>query len=416
MAFPGNTSKTAPGVSSAKAKAAARKEQRAQRRSERRAQRMEDFKNQNISGAGNFNFNQHNPSKHSGSTHVSNQEVNFLRKNNKGENGRTNFRDNLDALRAQKESGATFGKRAERSYQRMERRAGRIDERQKQRYTDHFNKIGKDKEDAKKLIEDYEKNTEGLDADKAFEALEGGRQFDPSGGDQARYEKMVAAKEKAQQNTGSTGQPSNPIDQTVTGGADSTPSNNHMNYAAVMPSADQEQKVEQDNDITTKIDGDNNKVFNHQDNSVRNYGGSQRTFVYQGGSGGSAYEDTPVSAATMGGFYDVDDSPAAQAQFNDMYKDFNKDNGTRFAGQAMATVDMFDMDARSYTPEAMETWLGKSEQYSYDKADEQTAQVFGDIWNKDYITEEWQMPTPPSEIKSEAADIADKQKDDIDDI
>ena len=213
-------------------------------------------------------------------------------------------------------------------------------------------------------------------------------------------DKPPAGTQPAVQPGGSTGQPKNPIDETVTGENDAVPDNNHMNYAAVMPSADQEQQVKQDNDITTKIDGDNNKVFNHQDNSIRQYGGSNRTFVYQGGSGGSG-SDAPVSAATMGGFYDVDDSPAAQAQFNDMYKDFNKDNGTRFAGEAMKTMDMFAVDARSYTPESMENWLGRSEQYSYDKADEQTAQTFGDIWNPDYITEDWKMPTSPSEIKSE---------------
>ena len=44
----------------------------------------------------------------------------------------------------------------------------------KQRYIDHFNKIGKDEADSKALIEDYERNTKGLDADTAFEALEGG--------------------------------------------------------------------------------------------------------------------------------------------------------------------------------------------------------------------------------------------------
>ena len=122
------------------------------------------------------------------------------------------------------------------------------------------------------------------------------------------------------------------------------------------------------------------------------------------------YQQQPWVAFT------TDDSPAAQAQFNDMYKDFNKDNGTRFAGEAMKTMDMFAVDARSYTPESMENWLGKSEQYSYDKADEQTAQVFGDIWNKDYITEDWKMPTAPKAIESNAEEIADKAKEDIDDI
>ena len=64
----------------------------------------------------------------------------------------------------------------------------------KKRYTDHFNKIATSEEDAKNLIADYEKNTQGLDADRAFEALEGGRQFDLKGGDKMRYDKAMQGK------------------------------------------------------------------------------------------------------------------------------------------------------------------------------------------------------------------------------
>ena len=52
----------------------------------------------------------------------------------------------------------------------------------KKQYTDHFNKKTS-AEDTANLIADYEKNTQGMDPAKAFEALEGGRQFDPKGGD-----------------------------------------------------------------------------------------------------------------------------------------------------------------------------------------------------------------------------------------
>ena len=95
----------------------------------------------------------------------------------------------------------------------------------------------------------------------------------------------------------------------------------------------------------------------------------------------------------------------------------NRDNQKRYAGAAMETYAKYGkIDAREYTPESMETALGRSTQYSYDKADEQTGHVFGDIWNPNYITEEWKMPTPPKEIESNAADIADKAKEDIEDI
>ena len=90
--------------------------------------------------------------------------------------------------------------------------------------------------------------------------------------------------------------------------------------------------INQDNDIS--IDGNRNQVS--QDNSItqsidsrdqsdnrRYYGGSSRTFNYSGGDGESGLYDSPVSKATMGGFYDTDDSPAAAAKFMDMYIDSN---------------------------------------------------------------------------------------------
>jgi hypothetical protein len=84
----------------------------------------------------------------------------------------------------------------------------------------------------------------------------------------------------------------------------------------------------QDNDINTDIEGDNNYVYNRQDNSVRNYGGDTRVFNYQ--SSGNPALDSPVSAATMGGYYDVDDSPGARAARLDqeitMANDYSKGN------------------------------------------------------------------------------------------
>ena len=234
-----------------------------------------------------------------------------------------------------------------------------------------------------------------------------------------RIDARRAAKAKAQAAKGSSGQTQNPIDKTQTGETDSAPKNEEMNYAAVMPNDYNQanthiQDVTQDNDISTNVTGNNNTVVNNQDNSVRQYGGDNRSFVYNGGSGGT---DTPVSAATMSGFYDVDDSPAAQAKFNDMYTTMNRDNQKRFAGQGLATAAQYsNFDARSYTNESMENYLNKSTQYSYDRADRQTGLVFGDIWNPNYITEEWKMPTPPKAIESNAEEIADKAKEDIEDI
>ena len=48
---------------------------------------------------------------------------------------------------------------------------------------------------------------------------------------------------------------------------------------------------------------------------------------------------------------------------------------------------------------------------------EQTGHVFGDIWNDNYITEGWKMPSAPkAPIESNAEEIADKAKEDIEDV
>ena len=90
----------------------------------------------------------------------------------------------------------------------------------------------------------------------------------------------------------------------------------------------QSQDVTQDNDINTNVNGNNNTVVNNQDNSVRQYGGDNRSLVIneantgnQSGSGSSggygSSADKAITMGTLGGFYDVDDSPGAQASFVD---------------------------------------------------------------------------------------------------
>ena len=240
---------------------------------------------------------------------------------------------------------------------------------------------------------------------------QGGQNWDEN--DQARYEKLVAAKKKANAHQ-------NSVDQSITGHSDSVPDNKQVTgygRGGASAQSNQRQDVNQNNDITSTVNGNNNTVINEQDNSIRQYGGNSRSFNYSGGKGGNRYEDTPVSMATMSGYYDVDDSPAAQAKFIDMYTTLNRDNQKRYAGSAMKTFAKYGkVDARSYTDESMENTLNRGIQYSFDRADRQTGHVFGDIWNDNYITEDWKMPSPPDPIESNAADIAKDAKKDIEDL
>ena len=254
---------------------------------------------------------------------------------------------------------------------------------------------------------------------------QGGKNWDKN--DQARYEKLVEAKKKANARQGSTGKPENLVDQSQVGKTDSVPSNQDIQQKpwsgspyekmANAHSTKQEQNINQDNDITSHVTGDKNTVINEQDNSIRQYGGDNRSFTYNGNGKGPTGGDAPVSAATMAGFYGPDNSPAAQAKFVDMYTTMNRDNQKRYAGDAMKTFAKYgNIDARSYTDESMENALNRGIQYSFDRADRQTGHVFGDIWNDKYITEEWKMPSAPKPIESNAAEIAEKAKKDIEDI
>lgn len=138
----------------------------------------------------------------------------------------------------------------------------------------------------------------------------------------------------------------------------------------------QKQDIAQDNDQTSTITGDNNTVWQQQDNSIRQYGGDNRSFVYQGGNSGV---DTPVSAATMAGFYDVDDSPAAQAKFHDLHNTLNNDAQKRYQGMGMKTASMFtNFDARGYDPAVLEDNLKQDEQRSYDRSTLAKLDAFGD--------------------------------------
>ena len=149
----------------------------------------------------------------------------------------------------------------------------------------------------------------------------------------------------------------------------------------------------------TAIAGDNNTVTNNQtiDNS-RTYGGSTRTFNYQ--SSGNPATDTPVSAATMAGFYDVDDSPAANAGRLDRQIDQNRQNQQFYeqntAGIAQRAID--NASANSYIdPAALDKRIAQREQYSRDTATAMGSNIFGDLFA--FKPPTWKSPKAPEKVE-----------------
>lgn len=158
----------------------------------------------------------------------------------------------------------------------------------------------------------------------------------------------------------------------------------------------QEQTVTQDNDINQTM-GNNNIVTNNVDNSVRQYGGDNRSMVINTNGKGSLTKqlDGAATAATLGGFYDVDDSPAANASFVDRYNVMNKDmqkgfkSPQDFTNKAIAMADKFtQMDANRFD-QRIQARQRKNEARSRLMFND----IFGDPSKK---TADWQRPDTPS--------------------
>ena len=157
-------------------------------------------------------------------------------------------------------------------------------------------------------------------------------------------------------------------------------------------------QVSQDNSITQTVD---NSVDN-TDNSRRFYGGSTRTFNYKGGDGESKLYDTPVSSATTGGFYDVDDSPAASQKFMDMYIDSNRlaQRGNRREYDTYKDTDYSPNN--SGRDSELNSELKNSIQESRDRADKARDAIFKGKSPCDFNFTLPEMPTP---ITSDASKI-----------
>ena len=156
--------------------------------------------------------------------------------------------------------------------------------------------------------------------------------------------------------------------------------------------------------------GNNNYSDQRIDNSNHIYGGSTKVFNYQGGSGENSLFDSPVSAATMGGFYDVDDSPAAQAKFMGLHTDLNADAQKRFAGDAMSIVNKYKTMGQG-TRKDYEAENQKRLQASKDAAAIANNNIFGDqaLWRGNLG--EYKFGASPKPID----DPFEKDKDDDDD-
>ena len=160
----------------------------------------------------------------------------------------------------------------------------------------------------------------------------------------------------------------------------------------------------------TAINGDNNSVDNSVDNSI-SYGSDIRNFEYNpsGGNDGNpaGLYDSPVSMATMGGFYDVNDSASATHQFLGKYMHGNNlyQKGQRDAYNARTDTDYKSQadSVNQFNPLAMQERLDREPQIDRDRAYLGLSKVFGDL---DNFKMSWTPSQQPEDIESDVGDIA----------
>jgi len=211
---------------------------------------------------------------------------------------------------------------------------------------------------------------------------------------QKRFDKWGEAKERAQTNKPAV----EPSTSALTGGGDSavktqpnvggapgytgTNPNDTPQTANDKAHQAQNQNANQDNDVTSTINGDGNTVRIDQDNSVRQYGGINKSFTYNGGSNGNNYEDTPVSAGTMGGYFHDEDSPGRSASFVDRYTTMNDDYQKRYqnTGYAQASIDAASKN-KAVDVNALDQRINDRAAATRARSTVMAGDIFGDMFN-----------------------------------
>ena len=211
---------------------------------------------------------------------------------------------------------------------------------------------------------------------------------------QNRFDKWGEAKERAQTNKPavepSTSAPTEGTDSAVkaqpnVGGAPGYTGmnpNNTPQTATDKAHQAQNQNANQDNDVTSTINGDGNTVRIDQDNSVRQYGGINKSFTYNGGSNGNNYEDTPVSAGTMGGYFHDEDSPGRSASFVDRYTTMNDDYQKKYqnTGHAQASIDAASKN-KAVDINALDQRINDRAAATRARSTVMAGDIFGDMFN-----------------------------------
>jgi len=329
----------------------------------------------------------------------------------------------------------------------------------KKQYVDHFTKIGKNEKDTKMLIADYERKTKGLDASKAFEALEGGRHFDLKGGDKKRYDNLTGERksqkhvnemrqngnlrdnhasltehlmgggylgERAQRSYARMGDRINKLD--ARRAAKEKANGAYVDTQPVQPDqqgqvppgtridnsvksnfgvgGNLEQNVGKKGDTNTKI-GDNNTIGHGAtiggDYSVT-IGGNSAGNGQQGGDGGVFGNMSNLQLSAAYGALNENAYHRSRAQLN----------GAGRAAQASAAAN--DITGAKDRIANLYNATGMDQNYWRNKANAQTNQYLGDIFKEGFGGYKWTMPESPNKIEDDTKEIYEDAKDEMKDV
>lgn len=147
--------------------------------------------------------------------------------------------------------------------------------------------------------------------------------------------------------------------------------------------------------------GNNNEVNDFGQLIINNqqYGGNNKSvnISYQGGAD-TQYKSTPVSDLTMGGYYDVEDSPADTANFVNKYSDLNTTNQQSYKNDALTSVAKYmslARDNKATDTAELDKRVQAQPQYHLDMSIVEGAHAFGDQYGK--TPAEWTSIKPEDE-------------------
>ena len=225
----------------------------------------------------------------------------------------------------------------------------------------------------------FENVPDGLDLEAAKQSA-GGQGWGKE--DQARYDAIMAKRGEAKDRA----------NQHISNGK--TTNNTQSNNTQIKNT--QGMKFNQDNDQEANFQGDNNYVYQNQDMSVRQYGGDNRSFVYNSNGEGP---DTPATMATLAGYYAPDDSPAATAKRLDQHVTMNRDNQKQFKNTSyIAEGAIKRAERNSYiNPRSLGKRIADRSKYHMAESTIKGAEIFGDIYGLESPTWNSSKPAKPVE-------------------